>query len=73
MTLADGFRKHGKDSHAGVERGIGILEDHLEVEPTFADFVAAEAGEFFAIEEDVSTGGWLELHHGAREGGFATP
>jgi hypothetical protein len=71
-ALADGFGKGGVDGVARVEGGVGILEDHLEVEPPLADGFVGQGGEVFSLEDDCSGGGALELHDGAREGGFAT-
>ena len=71
MALADGLGEGGEDGHSGVERGVGVLEDHLEIEPAAAYGMAGEVGEVFAIEDDFPTGRALELHHGAGEGGLS--
>lgn len=45
-ALADGFGKGGVDGVARVEGGVGILEDHLEVEPPLADGFVGRAVRF---------------------------
>ena len=67
----DGFGEGAEDGEARVERGVGVLEDHLEVEPCEPEGGGVEGGEVAVFEEDPAGGERLELHDGAAEGGFA--
>ena len=39
VALFDGLGKGRVDGHPRVERCVGVLKDHLEVEPAFPDLV----------------------------------
>jgi len=70
-TLAECLGEGRVDGHAGIERGVGILKDHLEVETPFLDGGGPQSAEILSFEENFAGGGRLELHDGAGEGGFA--
>ncbi len=71
VALADGFSEGGEDRHPRVERGVGVLEDHLEIEPAVADFAAAELGQILAIQDNRAGRRADELHDGPGKGGFS--
>jgi len=52
------------DLPAGVERGDRVLEDHLEPGPGAPELLTPERGDLRAVEDDPSTRGARELHHG---------
>ena len=70
-TLAECLGEGRVDGHAGIEGGVGILKDHLEVETPFLDGGGPQSAEILSLEENFAGGGRLELHDGAGEGGFA--
>lgn len=70
-TLAECLGEGRVDGHAGIEGGVGILKDHLEVETPFLDGGGPQGAEILSLEENFAGGGRLELHDGAGEGGFA--
>ncbi len=42
------------DAHARIERGIGVLEDHLHVAAHRLALVAAEAGQIAPANDDIA-------------------
>ena len=78
--LAFGARAHAVDlgalgddlahGHARVERGIGVLEDHLHPAGEGAAG-AAGGGDRGVLEDDLAGGGRVDAHDGAAEGGLA--
>lgn len=71
MALGDGFGEGGEDGHARIEGGVGILENHLEVESVAADLRFWQGAEVAPVEDGAAAGGGLELHDSAGEGGFS--
>ena len=63
MTLDDGL--------AGIEAGIGVLEDDLEVLPELPQLPAAQLHDVAAVVEDLAGGGLDEPDDGAAQGGLA--
>ena len=59
------------DRHPGIERGEGILEDHLEMLALLAQALAAQPGELDAVEDHPARGGRGELGEHAGERRFA--
>ena len=55
-------------AHAGVQRGIRILKDHLHA---LAVGLHVGGGDVVAVEYDFSAGRLVEAHDGAPDGGFA--
>ena len=53
------------DPHLRIERGIGILEDHLHVAARPADLVGALPHQVLAAEDDLAAGRTIELQDGA--------
>ena len=70
LVHEQGLGERGEDRHAGVERGVGILKNHLQVSADAGDFVGRGGGEVAALEDDGATGRGHQLHDGAGEGGF---
>ena len=66
---ADGFGDDVADAPARVERGVGVLEDHVHF-PAQAG-LGAGGGEGLAFEGDVAGGGAVEADGEAGDGGFA--
>lgn len=57
--------------HTGIQRGIGVLEDHLHIAPEVLHFAAGEFGDILAHELDLALGGLIDLHQGAAQGALA--
>ena len=57
--------------HAGVERRVGVLEDHLHLAPHLAQLLALQLAQVLAIEEHLAAGGAIELQDGAAGGRLA--
>jgi len=53
------------DGHAGIERRIWVLENHLEVTPHAAHVATIEFGQVGATEVDFARGRLIELENGA--------
>ena len=84
----EGFGNDPPDAHAGIKRGVGVLEDHLDAAADLAEAAAAKRGEvdgafgkdwnagFVAggagVEPDVASCGPVQLEDGAASGRFAT-
>ena len=56
--LADG----ASGAPAGVERRVGVLEDHLDFAPERLQLIAAVPQDVFPIDEDLSRRGILQPH-----------
>jgi hypothetical protein len=54
--------------HLRVQRGVGILEDHLHVAPRSANFVGTLARQVLAAKQDLAAGRAMELQDGASGG-----
>ena len=70
VALPDGFGECREDGHPRIERGVGVLENHLEIQPPPAHFGCGEGGEVFPIENDGAGSRGDQLHDGAGKGGF---
>ena len=57
--------------HTGVERGIGVLEDHLHLGAEPAERIALHVGDVRAVEADGAAGGLIQPENGAGQGGLA--
>lgn len=57
-----GFLQRRENRHARVERGVGVLKDHLKIESAAADLILTELCERLAIENDLARSGGDELH-----------
>src|SRR5688572_25745063 len=71
MARADRFGQRVEHRHPRIERRIGILEDHLEIDPLVADFPVRKRGELLAFEEDPPRRRPDDLHDGSAEGRLA--
>src|SRR5581483_5848208 len=67
----DRLRDDLADGHAGIERGVGILEDHLHLLAHADHRLAVEPGEVHALEADLAGRRLVETQHQAAERGFA--
>ena len=54
--------------HTGVERGIGVLEDHLHLGAEPAERIALHVGDVRAVEADGAAGGLIQPENGAGQG-----
>ena len=59
------------DPHLRIERGVGILEDHLHVAAGPAHLVGALPHQIRAAEDDLAAGRSVELQDGAAGRGLA--
>ena len=59
------------DRHAGIERGIGILEDHLHAPPHLTQIRTRGFGQFHTLEPHTARGGTVQLQDGAPGGRLA--
>src|SRR5262249_27125059 len=57
--------------HARIERGIGILKDHLNVATEPEQLVARRMSNLFSFEKDFAFGGILQTHHSPAQGRLA--
>ena len=72
MPRADRFRQRVEHGHPGIERGVRVLEDHLEVDPLAPDLGIAHRGQLMPLEPDLSRSRPDKLHDRAAEGRLAT-
>ena len=61
------------DGMAGIQRRIGVLEDHLHPRSEFAQLLFAEVREFDVAQPDLPGRRAMELEHSPSGGGFAAP
>ena len=66
----DGLGEGVENGHPGVERGVGVLENHLKVGSRLAQERAAQGGQMTALENDGARCGPDELQEGASKSGF---
>jgi hypothetical protein len=74
------FLRHAVDAHgladdvangnARVERGVGVLEHHLDLATQFAQILSASGGDIALAEHDLPGGGRHEAEQRAAEGGL---
>ena len=57
------------DSHAGIQRGIGVLENHCGLLPVVQNVLLGF--DLLAVEEDLAGGGLIQVQERAANGGFA--
>ena len=57
--------------HARIERGVGVLEDHLHPLPVGHHRGGVEAGNVFVFQPDRALGRLKQLQHRATDGGLA--
>ena len=60
--------KHG---HAGVEGGVGVLEDDLHLLAQLTQLFLVDVGDVLAVEEDLAFGALQQVDHGTAQGGLA--
>ena len=70
------MRPHGlgqcvKDSHARIERGIRVLENHLEVRPRCTQLFLLQLRQIFASQNHRARRGWNQLQNCPAQRGFA--
>src|SRR5260370_35682284 len=70
--VAEGLRDDGADGHAGIQRCVWILEDHLDLLSRAAQLLAANAGQIDVVEVDMSRRCGLQLNDHPPEGRLAT-
>ena len=58
--------------HTGIQRRVGVLEDHLHLTALMAQFFTLHGGEVLVLEEDVAGRGVIELQDRAPGRGFST-
>ena len=63
--------QRGPDRHPGVQRRVGVLEDHLHPAPELAQLTARGGAHVEAIELDPPGVGFDQPHQAARERGLA--
>ena len=59
------------DRHARIERGVRILENHLQVAAHLAHVAAVELGQILALKDDLALGRLVELQNRAAGGRLA--
>ena len=59
------------DRLAGVEGGVGVLEDELDVAGPLKGLLAREPHQAFSVEQDLPGGDGGQPHHGPAQGGLA--
>ena len=63
--------QHLAHGHAGVERGVGILEDHLDVFAAVAQLMLGKLGEVNARKDDLAARGVVQVDDRAGKRGLA--
>ena len=66
----EGFLDDVPHRHARVQRGIGVLEDHLEPPADGLQVILRHVRQVVAFEEDFSRRGSVQLQHGQSQGGL---
>src|SRR5260370_56275 len=61
--------RRGRHGEARIERGGGVLEDHLDVAPATPELLGAERGEVDTLEQDAPPRRLDEAQHAARQRG----
>jgi hypothetical protein len=67
----DGFGERVEHRHARIERGVRILENHLEIRAGAAEFPALEPIQIPAFQDDTAGSRGNQLEDGAAERGFS--
>jgi hypothetical protein len=63
----------GADRVPGVERGVGVLEDHLDLAPYRAHLARPHMGDVVSVDHDLAAGRLVEPGQQAPGGGLAAP
>ena len=71
LVQKQGLSNQGGDVHAGVQRGVGVLKDHLHLGPQFEELALTDLGDFLAVKPDFAAGGLLQAEHCFAQSGFA--
>ena len=71
LVQAERVGEGSLDGLARVERGVGVLEDHLGDAGDGFAVARGGGGDVFAVEQDAAGGGGDEAEDGEGEGGFA--
>ena len=72
---AGDFQRFGNqlgDAHAGIQRGVRILEDHLDLVAVAAELSAGQRHNVGAVKQDLPAGGLLQFHDQLSQRGLAT-
>ncbi len=64
--FADGFT----DGEVGIERAVGVLEDHLDLSSAAAQIALGQGGQFLPVQADGTFVGFDEAKDGATERGL---
>ena len=59
------------DGHAGVQGGVGVLEDHLDVLGELLALLALQVRHVLALKEDLAVRGLVQADDGAAERGLS--
>ena len=61
-----------QDAHSGIQRCVGILEDHLDVGTVlFLEFLQRDIGNIRILEHDLTGGRLVQAHQGLAQCGLA--
>ena len=71
LLQAQGTTNDVVDRLTGIQRGHGILEDHLHLTAHGEIFLVAHGSDVFSIVDDLAFGGFIKLQNGTANGGFA--
>ena len=63
----------GADRVPGIERGVGILEDHLDLAPQRAHLALPQMGDVMAVDHDLAAGRFVQPGQQAAGGGLPAP
>lgn len=67
QRLADGVH----NGHPGVQRGVGILEDHLHPLPEGQQLLALQMADVRSVKEDLACGGLIKTGDGTAQGALS--
>ena len=68
-----GLAQNLANGHPGIERGVGILEDHLHLPPEIMQAAPVQMCHILSVDADIPGSGFVDAHNGPAQGGLAAP
>ena len=67
----EGLSDDVPDGHTGVQRGVGVLKDHLHFLPPGLKLFLGHMGDVLSVQDDLPAGGVVDTDDGPGAAGFA--